>query len=103
MTEHNPHIEPQNYYENYTTAESQQAGTPLDELCWNVFNTTDGKKLLEIIKEKFLIAPTPGPVDEKYPHMCVFYEGYREALRQIIGSVQSYQARKDHEAKQAGV
>jgi hypothetical protein len=99
----NPFIEPQNYYEEYKAAEQPKEGVPLDEICWNVFNTEDGKKLLEIIKERFLIMPTPGPVNENYPHMCVFYEGFREAFRQIIGSVQNYQTRKDNEAKQAGV
>lgn len=103
MTENNPYIEPPNYYENYQTAENSQQGVPLDELCWHVFNTEDGKKLLEIIKERFLIVPTPGPVNENYPVMCTFYEGFREAFRQLISSVQSYQAKKDNEAKQAGV
>lgn len=103
MTENNPYIEPPNYYENYQAAENSQQGVPLDELCWHVFNTEDGKKLLEIIKERFLIVPTPGPVNENYPVMCTFYEGFREAFRQLIGSVQSYQAKKDNEAKQAGV
>ena len=103
MTENNPYIEPPNYYENYQTAENSQQGVPLDELCWHVFNTEDGKKLLEIIKERFVIMPTPGPVNKNYPVMCTFYEGFREAFRQLIGSVQSYQAKKDNEAKQAGV
>lgn len=103
MTEKNPFIEPQNYYEEYETSKNNAQGVPLDELCWHVFNTEDGKKLLEIIKERFIIMPTPGPVNENYPVMCTFYEGFREAFRQIIGSVQAYQAKKDHEAKQAGV
>lgn len=98
----NPYIEPQNYYEDYKVSQTSD-NIALDELCWNVFNTEDGKKLLEILKERFLIMPTPGPVNESYPNMCVYYEGYREALRQIFGSVQSYQNKKNHEAKQAGV
>lgn len=99
----NPFIDPQNYYEEYQPSEPPKDGVALDELCWHVFNTEDGKKLLDIIKERFIIMPTPGPVNENYPNMCVFYEGFREAFRQIIGSVQSYQSKKDFEAKQAGV
>lgn len=103
MTDKNPFIEPQNYYENYETSTTAEQGIPLDELCWHVFNTEDGKKLLEIIKERFLIMPAPGPVNENYPVMCTFYEGFREAFRQIVASVNSYQTKKDYEAKQAGV
>jgi hypothetical protein len=100
----NPYIEPQNYYENYESTQSGQQDIALDELCWHVFNINeDGKKLLEIMKNRFLIMPTPGPVNENYPHMCVFYEGFREAFRQIIASVDGYQRKKDHEAKQAGI
>jgi len=99
----NPYIEPHNYYEEYQTTEQPKEGIALDELCWHVFSTDDGKKLLEIMKERFILTATPGPINENYPNMCVFYEGFREAFRQIIGSVQTYQIKKDNEAKKAGV
>lgn len=103
MQEKNPYIEPQNYYEDYRIPETSNKEVQLDELCWHVFNTEDGKKLLEIMKTRFIGMATPGPVNENYAHMCVFYEGYREAFRQIIGSIQSYQIRMDQKAKEAGV
>jgi hypothetical protein len=103
MTDNNPYINPQNYYEGYEINETSTPSVPLDELCWHVFNTDDGKKLLEIMEKRFIAMPTPGPVNENYPNMCVFYEGYREAFRQIIGSVQSYQIKMDNKAKEAGV
>ena len=55
------------------------------------------------MKERFILTATPGPINENYPNMCVFYEGFREAFRQIIGSVHAYQVKKDNEAKQVGV
>lgn len=103
MTENNPYINNTNYYEEYKALENNSPGVQLDELCWHVFNSEDGKKLLEIFKERFVMIPTQGPVNENFPVMCTFYEGFREAFRQIIGSVNSYQIKKDEEAKKAGL
>lgn len=96
-------MNPENFYEQYQTQQPEQQGVQLDELCWNVFNTDAGKELMKIIKERFLVMPAPGPVGKDYPQMCVFYEGFREAFRQIVASVDGYQQKKDFEAKQAGV
>jgi hypothetical protein len=97
----NPYIQPENYHAQYQTMQPEKGEVALDELCWHVFNTDDGKKLLEIIEKRFILMGTPGPINDNYGNMCIYYEGFREAFRQILGSVQNYQIRKDQQAKQA--
>lgn len=98
----NQYISPENFYEQYQTAQPERTHTvQLDELCWDVFNSDNGRKLLEIFKERFIMPGTPSQINDNYDKACMYYEGFREAFRQIIGSVQGYQIRKDEEARKA--
>ncbi len=108
MTERNPLIEPENYYEGYNESARKLAATEappvqLDELAFKVLGTTeDGKLLLEQFKERYIYPSTPCQLGSNgYSYAISFYEGFREAFRQIIGLVQGYEKRKLYEAKQA--
>lgn len=57
-------------------------------------------KLLEILRDRFIIPSSPGPMSESYHYSCIYYEGFREAFRQLINSVDSYKKRMDAEAVQ---
>jgi len=106
MTEKNPFLEPENYFEGYNKSIESMKNHPsvveLDRLCYQVFNTSDeGKKLIEVFKERFLLPSIPAQLNKGFETTCVYYEGYREAFRQIIQSVRNYQERMEHEAKSA--
>lgn len=60
----------------------------------------DGNKLLELLKDRFIFPSSPGPMSESYAYSCIYYEGFREAFRQLINCVDSYKKRMDAEAVQ---
>lgn len=101
----NPLIEPEDFFAGYEQSIEEARAKPevveFDRLAFNVFGKSeDGKALLEMFKERFIMCATPCALNGPYETACVYYEGYRDAFRMIIGSVRSYQQRKDHEAEQ---
>lgn len=108
MTEkRNGLIEPENYYEGYNASARKLASLqaePLafDELCFRVLGTTeDGKGLLQMMKERYIYPSVPCPLGPNFESSAVYYEGFREAFRQIIAHVEGYEKRKEYEARQA--
>jgi hypothetical protein len=108
MTERNGLIEPENYYDGYNAsakkvAASQPEEVRIDELMFSVFGLTeDGQKLMNIFKERFIMPAVPCNLSgADFPTAAVYYEGYREAFRQIIGQVEGFKKRKLYEAKNA--
>jgi len=107
MTEEkNPLIEPENYYEGYNASmqkfsDSQPKHIAFDELCFNLFGLSDdGKKFLEILKERFIFPSVPCKLaGGDFPSAAIYYEGYREAFRQLIGQVEGYKQRIAVEAQ----
>lgn len=106
MQKKNPYLEPTNYMEGYQESLDSFLNSPdrleLDQLMYHVLGKTDdGKKLLEIFRDRFLTAKTPGQINGNYHHACIYHEGYRDAFRYIIMMVESYKNRKEFEAKEA--
>jgi len=107
MTEKNPLIEPENYFDGYNqsaknAAMAEPGQVAFDELCFTVLGLTeDGKKLMEILKERFIMPSVPAKLGLDFPISATYYEGFREAFRQLIGHVEGYKARKLYEAKKA--
>lgn len=90
------------YKDSLDKMKSGQEQIELDQLCWNVFGSTeDGRKLLQIMKDRFISNPTPSQINDNYDKACIYYEGYRAAFRYLINLTNSYQVRKDFEASQA--
>ena len=108
MTEKNGIIEPENYFEGYNESIKQAAkANPgevvFDELCFTVLGKSeDGKKLMELIKEQFIMPSVPCKLSgADFPIAATYYEGYREAFRQLLGQVEGYKRRMLYEAKKA--
>ena len=104
--EDNPYINPENYMSGYQDSINKlgenKENIEFDKLCFHVFcMNEDGKRLLEIFKERFIMPAVPGISNPHYDKICMYYEGYKNAFRDLIASVRSYQERKDHEAKLA--
>lgn len=102
----NPYIEPENYFSGYEESmkeiEKLQGHVELDRLCYEVLGVSESaKKLMEILKDRFICAPTPVKINAHYETACVYYEGWRAALRYLHTLVESYKQRKDFEAKEA--
>lgn len=106
MTTKNPFIEPENFFDGYDESIRELKNRPeqieFDKLCFQVLAVSDdGRKLMEMFKERFIMGSTPCPLNGPYETACVYYEGYRDAFRQLIATVNSYQQRKDQEALDA--
>lgn len=50
----------------------------------------DGKKLWEKIKEQFLLPALFHPNNPNAPHLSVYFDGYREALRMLYNSATNH-------------
>ena len=102
--EDNPFIKPENYFSGYQDEVEKLRNNPsfieFDKLCYEVFGKTeDGARLLEYLTERFILPANPFPVgNPAYPNACVYYEGFRDAYRQLVHCVRSYKERKDAEA-----
>lgn len=91
------------YMDSYKASMKEMIESPgyieMDALCWHVFSTADGQKLLEVFKDKIIYQGTQAKIDPSYPTTCVYMEGYRAAFRYLVEMVNAYQSKKDYEAK----
>lgn len=73
-----------------------------DKLCFHVFGVTEeGKRILKYFQDNILMASIPAKLDANYDKACIYYEGYREAFRQLIHGTKNYIQRKEAEDKKA--
>lgn len=101
----NPFLKQEDYFEGYKKKIDELKTRPdvveLDKLCYHVFSSEDGKKLLEQFTNRYLI---PGFVNPGHPSAttaAMYYEGFKEAFRLIIGSVRAHQQRIDAERQES--
>lgn len=102
MTEKNPFLEPENFYEGYQEnidkLRNNKQAIELDKLSYLVFSTEDGKKFMNEITERFLI---PGFVHPNSPGVrdaAVYYEGFKEAFRVIRNCIRAHEQRIEAES-----
>lgn len=102
--ETNPFLKEEDYFEGYKKKIDELKHRPdvveLDKLCYQVFSSEDGKKLLAEFVERYLL---PGFVNPGAPNpgmASLYYEGFKEAFRLIRGSIKAHQQRVESE-KQA--
>lgn len=102
----NPYIEPTDYFGGYRESLKEMtqlhSDIVLDELCYEVFEGDEaGKRLAQVMKDRFIYAPTPVQIGDNFDKACVYHEGFRAAFRYLLTLKESYKQRKDFEAKQA--
>ncbi len=107
----NPFLEQENYYEGYEESIKKLKNNPdlveIEKLCYIVFSTDDGKKLLETFTERYVI---PGFINPNAPNpgdSALYYEGFKESFRMIRSCIKSHEQRikaeslRQAESKQA--
>jgi hypothetical protein len=99
--ETNEYLKQENYFEGYQKKINELKSRPdvveLDKLCFMVFASEDGKKLLNEFLERYLL---PGFVNPGAPNpgeAALYYEGFKEAFRLIRGSIRAHQQRIEAE------
>jgi hypothetical protein len=94
-------LEPENYFEGYQEKIEELKNRPeaieLDKLFYLVFQTEDGKHLLEIIKERYLMPGFVNPNNPNAANGALYYEGFKEAFRMILGSIRAHSHRIEAE------
>lgn len=98
MTEKNPLIEPYDYLKGYGPSleklKNNPAAVEFDKLCFEVFENTDaGKKLMELILERYLIPSLVHGDNKNYSDACVWAEGFKAAFRVLRNSALSHSQR----------
>lgn len=83
--ERNPLIEPYDYAKGYGDSIEKLKDRPelveFDRLCFEIFIGTDsGKRLIELLLEKYIIPPIAHLNNPKYEIACVYGEGFKAAL-----------------------
>lgn len=95
--EKNPYIEPENYFEGYQDSIDKLKDRPesveFDKLCHLVFNTPDGKHLMEEIEKRYLIPALCVPTSPNYQMLVVWTEGYKDAFRTLKAFVLAHEQR----------
>lgn len=101
MTEVNDLLQPENYYEKYNENIENLKNNPkameIDKLCYLVFRSEEGKQLIELFKNRYLLPSLVHPENPNLQIACVYMEGFKEGYRQIIASIESHQQRIDAE------
>lgn len=67
-------------------------------LCYEALESTPaGRKLMAYLMDTYIIRGTPAQIGPNYTDACIYFEGYREAYRQLIMGCTSYRARMESE------
>jgi hypothetical protein len=103
--ETNPYLQQEDYFAGYQKKIDELKHRPdvveLDKLCFMVFSTEDGKKLLNEFVERYLLPGFVNPGAASPGHAALYYEGFKEAFRLIRGSIKAHQQRIEAEKSKA--
>jgi hypothetical protein len=102
MTEEtNPFLQQEDYFEGYQKKIDELKHKPdvveLDKLCFMVFQSEDGKKLLNEFVERYLLPGFVNPGAANPGMAAIYYEGFKEAFRLIRGSINAHKQRIEAE------
>ena len=99
----NPYIKPENYYDGYNEnldkLKSNPEAVEFDKLCHLVFETPNGKHLIEEIDKRFLMPALAAPTNTNYQNLVVYTEGFKEAFRMIKQCILAHDQRINAENK----
>lgn len=97
----NPYLKEENYFEGYQQKIDELKNRPdvveLDKLCYMVFSSEDGQKLLNEFVERYLLPGFVNPAAANLGHAALYYEGFKEGFRLIRGSIKAHQQRIEAE------
>lgn len=95
--QHNPLIAPEDYFKQYNENIQKLKNHPevieFDKLCYDVFETSAGKRFLEYVKRRFFYLSQVLRGAPTYQLDVIWQEGYRDAYRQIMNALQSHEQR----------
>jgi hypothetical protein len=98
MQERNPLLEQENYFEGYNESINKLKNDPkvleFDKLCYELFeNNQAGKRFIELVTERYLLAPSGMPGSPTYQNEVMWAEGVRYAFLLLRNGVMSHKQR----------
>lgn len=95
--ENNPFLQQENYNEGYNASIENFKNRPdivaFDRLTFEVFETEQGKKWMEMVMEKYVIPPMADRNGKDFPTQAVWGEGFKDFPRMIRLMILSHQQR----------
>lgn len=97
LPENNPLLQPEDYMAGYKDSVESLKNNPhliaLDKLCYEVFKSESGKKLMELIEQRYLIPSMVAREAANYQLMIIWADGFKDAFRLIKQSIISHEQR----------
>lgn len=94
----NPLLEQENYFEGYQKSVEALKNDPklleFDKLCYELFeNQEAGRRFIELVKDRYLLAPSTLPGSPTASNEAMWGEGVRYAFLLLINAVKSHKQR----------
>jgi len=98
FNEPNPELLQENFFQGYQKNIDKLARDPeiieWDKLCFELFFVNDqGKRFLEIVKERYLFPSLANPGSATYPYDVMRAEGLKDFGRMLYAAVKAHQQR----------
>lgn len=101
QNQENEFLKPENYYEGYQknieALKNNGEIIEVDKLHYLTFRSEEGKKLLELYKDRYIFPGFVAPTHAQAANACLYYEGFKEAFRMIFRSIKSHEQRIEAE------
>lgn len=97
MIEENPYLKPENYYAGYQESieglKNKPEALEMDKLCYFVFSTEEGRRLMSEIVDRFLMPGFIHPNAPNIEYAAIYYEGFKEGFRMLRNCIKSHEQR----------
>jgi len=96
-------LEPENFFEGYQDSidslKNNKESIMLDKLQYLVFNSKEGKMLLDEYMKRFVIPGFTNPNTDHAATSALYFDGFKQAYRLIFDGIRSHEQRIEAEAK----
>jgi len=94
----NPLLQQENYFAGYDESVQALKNNPqlieFDKLCYEIFEKTEtGKRFLELVTDRYLLAPAGAPGSEAFANQAIWAEGVRYSFLLMLNAIKSHKQR----------
>ncbi len=93
----NPLLQPEDFMAGYKDSVENLKNNPhliaFDKLCYEVFATEQGKKFMELVKERYLVPSIVNREAPNYAELIIWSDGFKDFPRMLIQNIISHEQR----------
>jgi len=98
----NPLIQPEDFLFGYRQKIDALKNNPalfeFDKLCYELFKMNpQGQRFMELVHDRYLIPSLADRSSANYAYMAIWADGFKDAYRMILQSINSHDQRIKHE------